>query len=194
MKLSRKFMSCDQLRTWFYENHLTCPGIWIRFENSGSSMVSEDDALKTAICFGWIDDRIKRIGDTSYRKKFIPRREKSVWTESQKAIVSELKKHGLMEKPGLDAISRAKSDGTWNSSPSLPLTDSMLESFSVALRPYEPAFSNFLRLHPSSQRTHALNYCSAKRPETRARRLATIVSKLNSESLHKGNLSNTNKT
>ena len=180
MNQSYTFNSGDELKQWFRKNHDASPGLWIRFRlDEESSSLSPDEALRIALSFGWVDDRIKRINDQVYRKKFIPRREGSPWTEAQKHIVEELSEKHMMEKPGLDAVARAKLDGSWNSS-SFPVTDEMLEAFAAVLRPYEPAFSNFLRLSPASQRTCTISYFSAKRPTTRARRLSAIIEKLNS--------------
>ncbi len=142
--------------------------------------------MKIALGYGWVDDRIKRINDLTFRRKFIPRRDGSLWTEAQRTIVDELTKLGQMEKPGLEAVARAKLDGSWASAQSSPASDAMLETFTSVLRPYEPAFSRFLRLPPSSQRTYAVGYCSAKRPDTRARRLSEAVEKLNSEAAARG--------
>ncbi len=181
MNQSITFNSGEELKQWFRKNHEESPGLWIRFRyDEDSSSLSPDEALRIALSFGWIDDRIKRINDEVYRKKFIPRREGSLWTDMQKSIVEELTEKRLMEKPGLDAVARAKLDGSWSTSAASPVTDEMLEAFTSALRPYEPAFTNFLRLSPASQRNYTISYCSAKRAETRARRLSAIVEKLNS--------------
>jgi len=175
------FNSGEELRRWFRKNHEESPGLWIRFRyDEDTSSLSPDEALRIALSFGWIDDRIKRINDEVYRKKFIPRREGSPWTDVQKSIVEELTDKRMMEKPGLDVVARAKLDGSWSTSAASPVTDEMLEAITSALRPYEPAFSNFLRLSPASQRSYTISYCSAKRSETRARRLSVIIEKLNS--------------
>jgi uncharacterized protein YdeI (YjbR/CyaY-like superfamily) len=180
LKQSLTFSSGKELRQWFHENHKSSPGLWIRFRyDESSSGLSPDEANRIALSFGWVDDRIKRINDQTYRKKFIPRRQGSPWTELQKTIVAELMEAQMMEKAGLDAVARAKADGSWDSAAS-PVTNEMFDAFSSVLRPYEPAFSHFLRLPPALQRNLTLNYLSAKRPETRARRLAAIVEKLNS--------------
>lgn len=184
MKQSIMFHSADELREWFRENHKSVPGLWIRLKyEPAEGDLTQEEALHTAICFGWVDDRIKRIDDTFYRKKFIPRREGSPWSEEHKTIARDLEEKGLMEKAGQDAVAQAKLDGSWNSSSNSPATDAMLEQFTAALRPHEPAFSNFLRLPPASQRTYAINYCTAKREDTRARRLSSIVEKLSADAI-----------
>lgn len=184
MKQSIMFHSADELREWFRENHKSVPGLWIRLKyEPAEGDLTQEEALHTAICFGWVDDRIKRIDDTFYRKKFIPRREGSPWSEEHKTIARDLEEKGLMEKAGQDAVAQAKLDGSWNSSSNSPATDAMLEQFTAVLRPHEPAFSNFLRLPPASQRTYAINYCTAKREDTRARRLSSIVEKLSADAI-----------
>ncbi len=179
MNQSLKFSSHDHLLQWFRQNSTEIPGIWIRFDtNDTESTLTTDDALRIALSFGWVEDRIKRISEDSFRKKYIPRRDRSPWTDEQKAIVNELTALGKMEKPGISVMIRAKSDGSWSTVQTSPQTDAMLETFTQALQPHEPAFSIFLRLPSSTQRTYASNYCNAKRPETRVRRLKSIITKL----------------
>ena len=74
------FASGEDFREWLEKNHGTCDGAWIVFGKAGGpETLSYDDALKEALCFGWIDGQIKRIDDTKYVRKFTPRRKKSVW-------------------------------------------------------------------------------------------------------------------
>ncbi len=184
MKQSIMFHSADDLREWFRKNHMSTPGLWIRFQyEPAEGNLTQEEALRIALCFGWVDDRIKRIDKIHYRKKFIPRREGSPWSDEHKTIVRDLNEKGLMEKAGQDVVAQAKLDGSWNSSSNSPISDAMLEQFTAVLRPYEPAFTNFLRLPPASQRTYAINYCTAKRADTRARRLAAIVEKLSADAV-----------
>ncbi len=177
------FNSSEDLLEWFRENH-SAPGIWMRLKyNPTGDDLTPEEALRIALSFGWVDDRIKRIDDNLYRKKFIPRREGSPWSDEHKDIIRDLEAKGLMEKPGQDIVAQARLDGSWNSSPNAPISDAMLEEFAAVLRPYEPAFTNILRLPPASQRTYAINYCTAKRADTKARRLAAIVDKLNYDAI-----------
>jgi len=183
LKQSTMFHSSEELQEWFKENHST-PGIWIRFKyNPTGDDLAPEDALRIALSYGWVDDRIKKINDDLYRKKFIPRREGSTWVDEHKEIIRDLEARGLMAKPGQDAVAQSRLDGSWDNSANAPVSDAMLEEFSAVLRPYEPAFSNFLRLPPASQRTYAINYCTAKRADTKARRLAAIVEKLSSDAI-----------
>ena len=73
MKQSIMFHSADELREWFRENHKSVPGLWIRLKyEPAEGDLTQEEALHTAICFGWVDDRIKRIDDTFYRKSSYP--------------------------------------------------------------------------------------------------------------------------
>lgn len=184
MDQSLKFASREDLRNWFRENHNTSPGIWVRFDSSDpENSLTPEEAQHESLCFGWVEDRIKRIDEESFRKKYIPRRDGSPWTDEEKALVAELSALGFMEKAGLLTVARSKSDGSWQTPSSSPISDAMLETFSEVLQPYELAFTNFLRLPSSTQRTYAYNYCNAKRPETRDRRLKKLIEKLNAEPL-----------
>ena len=148
LKQSTMFHSSEELQEWFKENHST-PGIWIRFKyNPTGDDLTPEDALRIALSYGWVDDRIKKINDDLYRKKFIPRREGSTWVDEHKEIIRDLEARGLMAKPGQDAVAQSRLDGSWDNSANAPVSDAMLEEFSAVLRPYEPAFSNFLRLPP----------------------------------------------
>jgi uncharacterized protein YdeI (YjbR/CyaY-like superfamily) len=156
-----------------------CDGAWIVFGKAGGpETLSYDDALKEALCFGWIDGQIKRIDDTKYVRKFTPRRKKSVWSQRNKKIAAQLIKQGRMMPPGYEAIERAKKEGMWDASKGKSITDKQVQILIDALQGRQPALSNFMNMPPSVRRTYTAFYLDAKKEETRMRRLEKIAERL----------------
>jgi uncharacterized protein YdeI (YjbR/CyaY-like superfamily) len=150
------------------------------FRNDDSTAtVRADEALEEALCFGWIDGQIKSIDDSTYMKRFTPRRKGSKWSERNRKIAAGLIEQGLMTEHGVAAIERAKSEGTWDTPGREPITEEQVSVLEEAIRGIEPASSNYSRMSPSVRRTYAAFYLDAKSAEARARRLERIVDRLN---------------
>lgn len=83
-----EFAAREDFRAWLSENCLTSGGVWLLFgKPGGPKTIKAGEALEEALCFGWIDGQMQRIDDMAYRKYFSPRREKSKWSEKNKALV-----------------------------------------------------------------------------------------------------------
>jgi len=141
--------------------------------------VRPDEALEEALCFGWIDGQIRSIDDSSYIKRFTPRRKGSKWSARNRGIAAELIARGSMTEHGLAAIERAKAEGKWDTSEPTPVTGDQIAVLEEALHGVEPASTNYSKMSPSVRRTYAAFYLDAKSPDARARRLARIIDRLN---------------
>jgi len=143
-------------------------------KHTGIPSLTWQEAVEEALCFGWIDSLRRPVDDTCFAQLFTPRKPKSTWSAINKASVERLIAAGLMEPAGLDVVERAKATGRWSAldhveSHTLPPDfAAALAKNPAAARGYE-SFSPFVR----KQFLYRLN--SAKRPETRAKRIAELV-------------------
>jgi uncharacterized protein YdeI (YjbR/CyaY-like superfamily) len=141
---------------------------------SGKAVVAYDDLVEEALCFGWIDSRPGKLDDERTMLRFTPRKQGSTWAQTNKARVERLVADGLMAPAGLRAIEAAKTDGSWdalNDSDALRVPDDL----ATALDANPAAARGFEALGRSARKAIIFWATSAKRPETRARRIAEIV-------------------
>jgi uncharacterized protein YdeI (YjbR/CyaY-like superfamily) len=104
-----------QWRAWLTDNHEHCDGVWlVRFKKGCGPHVSYDEAVEEAIAFGWVDSRSRSLDQQRSQLLMTPRKQRSRWSESNKARVARLREQGLMSPAGEAAVSRALADGTWD--------------------------------------------------------------------------------
>lgn len=132
-----------------------------------------EDSVEEALCHGWIDSIIKRIDDKSYARKFTPRTNNQNWSELNKRRVAKLIQEGRMTKIGLAKI--GYSNPEVRPGKSKPQVRAIPAFMKHGLRKNKPAWENFMRLAPSHQRKYVLWISSAKREETRAKRLQEAI-------------------
>jgi len=168
-------------RSWLEKNHAKCDGVWLIFyrTSTGRRRLSWEDAVREALCFGWIDSKVQPIDDERYKQIFTPRNPRSVWSKINKQYIAELTASGLMTDAGLRAVDVANKNGAWSLlEPIDALTvPADLES---ALRGSKPAREAYEALSNSAKRAVLYSLYSAKREETRAKRLADAVATLES--------------
>ncbi|MDR2805362.1 MAG: hypothetical protein LBB85_06940 [Dysgonamonadaceae bacterium] len=100
---------------WLSENHSVNEGIWVIFgKKDGPETLTPDEAVEEALCFGWIDSRMKSIDNETYIEYFCPRRKNSKWSERNKATVAKLETQGRMTDFGRMKVEEAKKNGMWN--------------------------------------------------------------------------------
>jgi uncharacterized protein YdeI (YjbR/CyaY-like superfamily) len=172
----RFFRTPADLRRWLERNHAKAAELWVGFHKKGSgrASITWPESVDEALCFGWIDGVRYRIDEISYRIRFTPRRAKSVWSNVNVKRVGELKKLGRMAPAGLAAFSQAdpRKSGIY----------AYERSHARLGAPYEKTFKTnrkawtfFKSQAPWYQRTLTHWVVSAKREETRLRRLATLI-------------------
>src|SRR5579883_642961 len=163
-------------RAWLEKNHQTSPGVWLIYykKNSGKSRVPYDEAVEEALCFGRIDSRPNALDDERYMQLFSPRKPKSVWSKLNKQRVEALIQQGLMTEAGLQKIELAKQDGSWNKLDAIEELE-IPEDLKNALEANEPANTYFNAFSNSSKKNILWWIESAKRPETRLKRIEETV-------------------
>lgn len=172
------FLSKETLHSWLLKNHENHPGIWIKFDKTHKeSVITPEEALDEALCFGWIDGQIKSIDSQFYLKYFAKRSPKSVWSSKNKASIERLTKDGKMMPAGIFASEIAKKDGRWDRADLDPIDFSM-KDFIELLSQCEKAHKNFITMSNSIQKTYAMSYYVLKKPESRQRRLLVIIERL----------------
>jgi uncharacterized protein YdeI (YjbR/CyaY-like superfamily) len=163
-------------RAWLIANHATSSGVYLVSwrRGSGRTSVPYAEAVEEALCVGWIDS-VGRILDSERAiQRFSPRRPGSGWARSNKERVARLSAAGLMLPAGLAVVDRAKASGAWtllDDVENLVIPDDL----SVALEGAPPARANWDAFSPTARRMMLHWIAQAKRPETRARRVAATA-------------------
>jgi len=176
----RPFASAAEWEAWLREHHETVPGIWIKFAKkaSGDATVTYLEALHVALRFGWIDGQTRGIDDTHYLQRFTPRRARSIWSKRNRGFATALIEAGEMEPAGLREVERAKADGRWDAAYDAPSTASVPQDLQAALDADPAAAAFFAGLDGRNRYAILHRVQTAKRPETRARRIERFVAML----------------
>jgi uncharacterized protein YdeI (YjbR/CyaY-like superfamily) len=172
---------------WLDKNHSQSSGIWMRLAKkaSGGQSVSYSEALEVALCYGWIDGQKRSDGEAAWLQKFIPRANKSNWSKINRKKMLALIEAGRMKPAGLQAIERAKADGSWDAAYDSPSTAIVPGDLQAALDKNPRAKTFFSTL--DSQNRYAVLYRiqTVKKAETRSRKIQQFVEMLaRNEKLH----------
>jgi uncharacterized protein YdeI (YjbR/CyaY-like superfamily) len=163
-------------RRWLERFHVSSSGIWLVVYKKGAApgRLSLTDAVEEALCFGWIDGRLNTLDDQRFKLHLSPRRPGSNWAKINKERVRWLTRMGRMAPAGLAKVRAAKQDGSWSR---LEPIDRMTVpgDLQASLRANRDALRNFRAFSDSSRRIILFWIQSAKRPETRRRRIAETV-------------------
>lgn len=174
------FAGREDFRQWLSGNCRSSAGVWLLFGKAGGpKTLKAAEALEEALCFGWIDGQMQSIDDRAYRKYFSQRREKSKWSEKNKALAKSLEARGLMTAFGREKIEEAKRNGQWDAPDLMALGEKEVAVLSALLEGYEPAFTNFQAMPLSVKKTYTRAYFDAKTDAGREKRLAWMVDRLN---------------
>ncbi|HET9035866.1 MAG TPA: YdeI/OmpD-associated family protein [Myxococcaceae bacterium] len=165
-------------RAWLEEHHARVAGVWlVSFKKAtGKPRVEYEHAVEEALCFGWIDSLERTLDEKRAMQLFTPRKPRSPWSTSNKIRVERLVAAGLMRPAGLAKIEQARHDGSWDAyavAESLELPPDLRAAFESGP---PGARSSWDAFSPSSRRAILWWVHSAKRPETRAQRIAQVVS------------------
>jgi uncharacterized protein YdeI (YjbR/CyaY-like superfamily) len=162
-----------QWRAWLAEHHATSDGVWLVFwrQRSGRTGPTYEDAVQEALCFGWIYSKPAKLDEDRTMLRFSPRKRGSGWARTNKVRIEQLVRDGLMTEAGLAKIEEAKRDGSWtrlDAVEALLVPDDLAAAFAE-----QPGARDHWDAFPPSVRRAALEWIvQAKRPETRARRVA----------------------
>jgi uncharacterized protein YdeI (YjbR/CyaY-like superfamily) len=167
-----------QWRAWLAEHHATSPGVWVVLHRTepGQQRLGLDGAVEEALCFGWIDSTLRSLGDGRRALLFTPRRPGGTWSRTNKQRVARLAAQGLMTAAGQAAVERARSDGSWSILDDIDAL-TIPPDLDAALAADPRARAGF-EAQTASQKKSALWWiASARRPQTRARRIAETAAR-----------------
>ncbi len=178
-----RFADAAALEAWMEANHADSDGIWIEFAKkaSGHRSVVYAEALDIALCFGWIDGQAKPVDAEWYRQRFTPRRARSPWSQRNVGKVAVLIETGRMRPAGHAEIERAKADGRWERAYAGPAAMGVPDDLQAVLDRDPQAAAFWETLGKTARYSFLYRLHDAKRPETRARRLAQYA-----QMLHEG--------
>jgi uncharacterized protein YdeI (YjbR/CyaY-like superfamily) len=183
----KRFRSKEAWEKWLKAQHEKSQGVWIEFAKkaSGKASVNYKEALEVALCYGWIDGQTAAVDESWYRQRFTPRRPRSNWSQINRASVERLHAEGRLAPAGVRQMEAAKRDGRWDAAYASPKNMGVPPDLEAALAADPRLRKAFDQL--DSQNRFGLLYRlhTAKRPETRARRLAEYLRMLAAgETLH----------
>jgi len=166
--------SRQQWRAWLARHHTSSPGVWLVFHkaHTGIQSITYEDAVREALCFGWIDSLIKRLDDERYAFKVTPRKPASKWSDLNRKRWADLKAAGLLSAAGLAA---APTSRTYAPKPVIPVLPAYIAR---ALRAHPKAWAFFRTLSPRQRRDFVVWIHAAKRADTRERRLRESIAVL----------------
>ena len=168
-------------RAWLTEHHQDPTGVWLVLAKKGTTSptsLNYDQALDEALCQGWIDGQVRRRDDTTYVQRFTQRTTRSSWSKRNVGLVERLIADGLMRPAGLAAVERAKADGRWEAAYAGPASIEVPPDLAAALVAEPRAQAMFAILTSQNRYAVLFRIHSAKRADTRAKRIEKFVAML----------------
>ncbi len=158
---------------WLKTNHDKSPGVWLRLAKKSSDLasVSYPEAVESALCYGWIDGQKKSDDDDFWLQKFTPRSARSIWSRINRDKALALIESGRMMPAGLREVDRARNDGRWDAAYDSASTSAVPADFQAALDANPRARAFFDTLNSSNRYAVLFRIQTAKKAETRARRI-----------------------
>ena len=165
---------------WLSENHLDSTGIWLKIFKKGSKQqtVTYAEALDVALCYGWIDGQKKSFDEHAWLQKFCPRSKKSTWSKINIGHTERLIKTGRMQAQGHRMIEHAKATGSWDQAYDSPSNMTIPDDFLQALSNNKQAEAFFKQLNKTNLYAIGFRLQTAKRSETREKRMREIIDML----------------
>ncbi len=165
---------------WLDRNHAGSPGVWLRLAKKKAPLdsVSYAEALDEALRFGWIDSQKKGYDEASWLQRFTPRGPKSIWSKINREKVEALLEAGRMRPAGLAAVASARDDGRWDAAYDSQRTATVPEDLRAELDRHPAAAAFFDALDSANRYAVLFRVQTARRPETRAKRIASLVEML----------------
>jgi uncharacterized protein YdeI (YjbR/CyaY-like superfamily) len=181
------FASAEEWERWLEDNHRASEGVWLKIakKDTGIESARYPEVLESALSFGWIDGRREALDERYFLQRFTPRRPRSRWSRINRDTAERLIAEGRMREPGRAEVERAKADGRWEAAYEGQRSSTVPADLQRELDARPKARAFFAEL--SNQNRYAILYRlqDAKKPETRARRLAKFVAMLEAgETIH----------
>jgi uncharacterized protein YdeI (YjbR/CyaY-like superfamily) len=168
-------------RAWLAAGHEDSAGVWLVLAKKGTELptaLTYPQALEEALCHGWIDGQVRRRDERTFRQRFTPRRARSQWSARNVAHVQRLRAQGRMHAAGERAVAAAQADGRWDAAYEGPRTIEVPDDLAAALAAEPRAREMFALLTSQNRYAVLLRIHSAKRSDTRARRIEKFVAML----------------
>lgn len=174
------FETAKEWDTWLAKHHATSTGVFIRVGKKGSGIrsITCPEALEVALCYGWIDAIRKSHDANTFLQRYCPRGPRSIWSEINKKKVQQLIKARLMLPAGLAAVKRAKENGQWDKAYAPASSITVPPDLEAALKKNNKARDFFATLKGSNRYAFLHRLHTAKKAETRARRLEQFIGML----------------
>jgi uncharacterized protein YdeI (YjbR/CyaY-like superfamily) len=175
-----RFATPRAFEAWLRKNHASSDGAWLLIAKAGAeeATVTYAQAVDIALCYGWIDGQKKGLDEQHWLQRFTPRRARSLWSKVNREKAEALVKAGRMKPSGMAEITRAKDDGRWEAAYDGARTAAVPPDLQAALDARPKARSFFARLDAANRYAVLWRVQTAKRPETRAKRIETLVDML----------------
>jgi uncharacterized protein YdeI (YjbR/CyaY-like superfamily) len=174
------FADQAEFESWLEQNHATHPGLWLAIAKKGADApsVTYGQAVEVALCFGWIDGQKARRDDRFWLQRFSPRKPRSMWSRINREKAEQLIEAGRMRPAGLMEIERAQADGRWERAYAGAATAEVPPELKSEFERDPALAAAFQHLNASSRYSIIWRINNAKRPETRARRVAKYLDSL----------------
>jgi uncharacterized protein YdeI (YjbR/CyaY-like superfamily) len=177
------FPSRGAWEQWLADQHATSPGVWLKIakKDTGIATVTYAEALEVALCYGWIDGQKSAFDQDYFLQRFTPRRPKSKWSKINCAKVEQLLEQGAMQPAGRREVERAKEDGRWAAAYDAQSRATVPDDLQQELDHNAAAAAFFATLDRLNRYAILYRIQDAKKPDTRARRIATFVAMLSEQ-------------
>lgn len=174
------FKSAKEWSAWLSKNSQISNGVWLKIfkKDSGKKTITYSEALEESLCYGWIDGQKKSFDEQAWLQKFCPRRPKSIWSKINIAHIERLTKAGKMKPEGLKQVASAKADGRWEKAYDAPSKMSVPDDFMKELSKNKKAKEFYKTLNRANLYSIAFRLQTAKKPETRQKRMEIILNML----------------
>lgn len=164
-------------RAWLAANHAATPGVWLVYarKGTGEATLDYEESVLEALCFGWVDGLLKSMDGPFYKRRFTPRRPVSTWSPSNRRRVAALQATGLMTPAGQALVDAAMENGCWDAPDRSEIPDAPTPDFQAALDGDARARAAFQALTPAQRRRYVGWIATARRSDTRERRVARAL-------------------
>jgi uncharacterized protein YdeI (YjbR/CyaY-like superfamily) len=182
-----EFKSQQDWEKWLAKHYDSPDGVWLRLAKKGSKKLTPTyaEALEAALCYGWIDAQKRGESESAWLQRFVPRRPRSIWSKINREKALALIAAGKMKPSGLKEVTRAQQDGRWDAAYDSPTSATVPPDFQKALDGNRAAADFFKTLSATNRYAILWRLQTAKKPETRARRIDLFIAMLEKgETLH----------
>lgn len=171
------FKNKEEWRSWLTQNHDKTVSVWLTFHKKSSTQkgLNLAEAVEEAICFGWIDGKLKKLDAEKFIVRFSPRKANSVWSKINKERAERLIKSGRMTSAGIAKIDAAKKSGWWEKAYTNKILDEIPTDLEEAMKDEKDAWENFQKFANSYRNMYIGWVNDAKTEETRQKRIQKVV-------------------